>query len=243
MVRCIGFIEKVLREYKCLNQKKTLMHLVSLVGLVVFALLASGSANMRDFEAAPPPPKASVENINTAKANLKGSLGLLGIGVDETSKEIDSSFLALKMFLDEEKLSDEKLKDLETRLVFVRGKQSSLNRVFGNSKDESEELFQMLTNRAEENQTQSLREKMLADIESKQEEFESQIDEAKSLLKKIDESVQKFDDIVGYLQVNKALEGFEGIASEIEAVLDNGDILRNEIKKHVAEGLEIVEGL
>jgi hypothetical protein len=89
-------------------------------------------------------------------------------------------------------------------LFFNRANSSrpNLESAFNDSKCNAEDLFDILKHRAKENETKKLRKKLLRGIYTKQEALKRKMDEAEKLMKKIDKSIQKYDDIVGYCQVN-----------------------------------------
>lgn len=182
--------------------------------------------------------RATIDNINEAKDDLLESLGLVNTKADETTEDIESAYSQLKAFLDAKDLTDETIKKLETHLESIKAKSEALMDSLKKSEDNGNELFAMLTSRAEENQT--YREKMVASIEKKEEEFESKIKAARKVMSKIEKSVQKYDDIVGFFQVNKALEGIDDYILEADQAIKSGNLLNEEIKSHINEGLNLV---
>lgn len=182
--------------------------------------------------------RATIDNINEAKEDLLESLGLVNTKADETTADIESAYSQLKTFLDTKDLTDETIKKLEAHLESIKAKSDALLDSLEKSEDNGNELFAMLTSRAEENQT--YREKMVASIEKKEEEFESKIKAARKVMSKIEKSVQKYDDIVGFFQVNKALEGIDDYILEADLAIKSGNLLNEEIKGHINEGLSLV---
>ena len=182
--------------------------------------------------------RATIDNINEAKDDLLESLGLVNTKADETTEDIESAYSQLKTFLDAKDLTDEAIKKLEAHLESIKAKSDALMDSLKTSEDTGNELFAMLTSRAEENQT--YREKMVASIEKKEEEFESKIKAARKVMSKIEKSVQKYDDIVGFFQVNKALEGIDDYILEADQAIKSGNLLNEEIKSHINEGLSLV---
>ena len=182
--------------------------------------------------------RATIDNINESKEDLLKSLGLVNTKADETTEDIESAYSQLKTFLDAKDLSDETIKKLETHLESIKAKSDALEGALEKSEDNGSELFSMLTSRAEENQT--YREKMVTSIEMKEEEFESKIKAARKVMSKIEKSVQKYDDIVGFFQVNKALEGIDDYILEADQAIKSGNLLNEEIKGHINDGLNLV---
>ena len=181
---------------------------------------------------------ATIDNINEAKEDLLESLGLVNTKADETTEDIESAYNQLKSSLDSKDLTDEAIKELETHLESMESKYDTLKDALDSSEDNGNELFDMLTRRAEENQT--YRERMVASIEKKKKKFDAKMDAAKEVMAKIEKSVQKYDDIVGFFQVNRALEAIDDYILEAEQAIKSGNLLNNEIKGHITDGLNLV---
>ncbi len=210
-------------------------HLASAAGLLLFAALAGGSF-FGDKE-------VSIDDLNAARDNLKGSLESVKGQSEETTQEVESAYDRLSTFLREESLNDEQLRTLEDQLETVQAAYEDLEADFEDARKRGEKLFELLEHRADENQTRTLRRKMIRDIRDRQDEFDEQLLQAGELLERIEASIQKYDDIVGYCQVNKGLEGVDPILADIETVMTEGKQLNREIRSHVDEGLSIIEDL
>lgn len=182
--------------------------------------------------------EATIDNINESKASLLESLGLVNTEADETTEDIESAYSQLKTTLDEQDLSDESIKALEGHLDSMKAKYEDLKSALEESEDNGNDLFSMLMRRAEENQT--YKEKMVASIEGKRDQFKSKMTAANEVMAKIEKSIQKYDDIVGFFQVNKALEGIDSYISEAEEAIKSGNLLNEEIKGHITDGLNLV---
>jgi chromosome segregation ATPase len=185
--------------------------------------------------------EATIDNINEAKEDLLESLGLVNTKADETTEDIESAYSQLKSALDSKDLTDEAIKELEAHLESLESKYDTLKDALDSSEDNGNELFDMLMRRAEENQT--YREKMVASIEKKKEKFDAKMDAAKEVMTKIEKSVQKYDDIVGFFQVNKGLEGIDSYILEAEQAIKSGNLLNEQIKGHISDGLNLVGAL
>ena len=185
--------------------------------------------------------EATIDNINDSKSDLKESLGQVNTEADETTENIESAYTQLKTALDEMNLSDESIKLLEANLESMKSKYDDLKSALDDSKDNAEDLFDMLMRRAEENQT--YKEKMVASIEEKQKQLAAKMDAANEVMEKIEKSIQKYDDIVGYFQVEKGLDGIDGYITDAEEAIKAGNILNEEIKSHINDGLDLVGAL
>lgn len=210
---------------------------VSVAALGVFVVLAAGS--IEPDEAA----EVSVDTIARAKAAFTQAMEQVKVSATETSTTVTSAYDELKRYLDQNNLNDPQLRQLEQQLDIMKTRRDTLNRDLEESKEEAGELFTLLKNRAEENETEELRERLLDDIETKRQALQARFDAANEQMEKVDASIQKYDDIVGYLQVHRGLEGIDQITEDIDQFIAAGAQFDEEIHKQIEEGMQLVEGL
>jgi ElaB/YqjD/DUF883 family membrane-anchored ribosome-binding protein len=125
----------------------------------------------------------------------------------------------------------------------MKARRDSLRANLKRTIDEASDLFRLLRRRAEENETEELREQMMANIEEKKDALEERLQAAADQMDRIDQSIQKFDDIVGYLQVNRGLEGVEKMTEDIDQIIATGAEFDDEIRAQIEQGMELIEGL
>ena len=125
----------------------------------------------------------------------------------------------------------------------MKAKRDVLRADLDESKEEAEDLFNLLKDRADENETEELREQMLKQINTKADALREKFRAAEKQMEKVDASIQKFDDIVGYMQVNRGLEGIEKMTENIDQFIAQGAEFDEEIRQQIEAGMELVEGL
>ena len=206
---------------------------LSAIALLIFVMLASGSFNA----------KVTVDSINKAKSTLRDSLSDIRTDSTKTTAEVDSAYSQLKSYLDKRNISDRNLRNLEDRLTTIQTKYANLEDSFESAKKDGKELFALLNRRAKENDTRELRKRMLKDIGTKEDEFNAKIDKAEVVLSKIEKSIAKYDDIVGFVQVNKGLQGIDDLIADIEATMKVGTTLNSEIRNNIDDGLRLIASL
>ncbi len=55
--------------------------------------------------------------------------------------------------------------------------------------------------------------------------------EARTVLSKVDDAVQKYDDILGYIQVGVGLDQVDDYLNDVDKVISQGSILAKQIKE------------
>lgn len=181
--------------------------------------------------------------INMAKESLGNSLTETQDQSEETKEEIKDAYTEMKEYISEKNLTDQNIIILESRLDSIKSKHKSLVRTVNKCKSDGSNLFKLLTRRANENKTKNLRNILKDKIRGKQKQFENQIVIAEDVCEKVAESVQKYDDLVGYFQVNKGLDGVDEIIEEIDGAIQSGNILNKRIDMFVKTGMSMIDDL
>lgn len=181
--------------------------------------------------------------INMAKQSLGNSLTETQDQSEETKEEIKDAYTQMKEYISEKNLTDQNIIILESRLDSIKSKHKSLVRTVNKCKSDGSNLFKLLTRRANENKTKNLRNILKDKIRDKQKQFENQIVIAEDVCEKVAESVQKYDDLVGYFQVNKGLDGVDEIIEEIDGAIQSGNILNKRIDMFVKTGMRMIDDL
>lgn len=185
----------------------------------------------------------TITSINEQKTELRRALTRLGDQASNSNQETISAYEQLRDFLREEKLSDRRLRSLEQRLERVTRSYESLQSQLSDTEEAGEDLFSMLEERAKENRTRKFRKQLLNKIDENQDLLEERLEDAEEVMKTLGQSVQKYDDIVGYLQVNQGLGGVSGILDDVQRVMDDSADIDVQIRKHIEEGMQVVESL
>lgn len=185
----------------------------------------------------------TIARINDQKAELRQALSRLGDRAAETNQETISAYEQLRDFLRKEQLSDRRLQKLELRLERVTRAYEDLEAQLDRAEEEGDTLFSLLETRAKENRTRKFRKELLEKIDARRDLLESRLEAAEGVIETLGDSVQRYDDIVGYLQVNQALEGVSGILEDVQKVMESGAKIDAQIQQYVREGLAVIETL
>ncbi len=202
---------------------------VSLFVLAAFMTLGANSYNRYDTYL-----------ISKEKDKVKDSLKEFKSDTHLILISVDSCYFKLKSLLEHNDLRDNSIRLLEMRLEGMIDKYDSLIRSFNKSESKARYFFKILKRRAKENNTEKFRRKLLRRIKKKEKSFEKQMRRTKPLLEDIRKSILKFDDIVGYCQISKGLDGVDDIIEDVVNTIEEGEELHSEIKEYIDEGLKII---
>lgn len=217
------------------------MHLVDWRNLRTFGLLLWLATGMLGASACSE--TVTIRVINAQKAELRDAMKRLGGHASETHEETISAYQLLRDYLRDRELSDRRLQKLEERLEQVSRTYERLRDQLEEAEEAGDRLFALLEARAEENRTRKFRKELLRKIDQKQTLLESRLEAAADVMDALGESVQKYDDIVGYLQVNRGLGGVAQLLADVQRVIDEGGEIDQQILGHIDEGMEIIASL
>jgi len=217
-------------------------NLVSAAGFVCFAVLAAGSIDVGNISL-PFGKQINIESINAAKDSLSSSLEMTQDKSLQSKKEIKDAYTQMKTYLSENNLTDSNLALMEGNLENMKAKYKAFKDTVDKCRNDSENLFDMLDKRANENKTESLKKQLKEKIKTKRKTFEQHVEKAEDVLVKVDQSIQKYNDLVGFFQVNKGLEGVDKIMDEIDGVIAAGEILNEQINSFVQDSMQVLQEL
>lgn len=223
-------------------QRFTVRNLISAVGFVCFAVLAAGSIDVGNISL-PFGKQINIDSINAAKDSLSSSLEMTQEKSLESKKEIKDAYTQMKAYLSENNLTDSNLAIMERNLENMKAKYKAFKDTVDKCRNDSESLFDMLDKRANENKTDSLKKQLKEKIKTKRKTFEQHVEKAEDVLVKVDQSIQKYNDLVGFFQVNKGLEGVDKIMDEIDGVIAAGEILNEQINLFVQDSMQVLHEL
>jgi hypothetical protein len=223
-------------------ENHTTKNIVSAIGFGFFALLAAGSINVGDISL-PFGKQINIDSINAAKDSLGASLEMTQDKSLQSKKEIKDAYTQMKTYLSENNLTDGNLAIMERNLDSMKAKYKAFKDTVEKCRDDSDNLFNMLEKRANENKTESLKKQLKEKIKGKRKTFDGHIEKAQEVLVKVDQSIQKYNDLVGYFQVNKGLEGVDKIMDEIDGVIAAGELLNEQINTFVQDSMVVLKEL
>lgn len=223
-------------------QNVTTKNLASAAGFICFAVLAAGSIDVGNISL-PFGKQINIESINAAKDSLSSSLEMTQDKSLQSKKEIKDAYTQMKTYLSENNLTDSNLALMEGNLENMKAKYKAFKDTVDKCRNDSENLFDMLDKRANENKTESLKKQLKEKIKTKRKTFEQHVEKAEDVLVKVDQSIQKYNDLVGFFQVNKGLEGVDKIMDEIDGVIAAGEILNEQINSFVQDSMQVLQEL
>ena len=159
----------------------------------------------------------------------------------EAAQSVEVSYKDLGTLLRESKMTDPGIQSMEKRLAEMRGKSGRLNQALAATRRGGDQLFSLLEHRALDNGNEKLREKLLESIASKKGEFGVKVDRARNALVKLNSSIKNYDDILGYLQINRGLKGVDQYMADIDRTVKESAVLNTEIQTAIREGLRIID--
>ncbi|MCH2059205.1 MAG: hypothetical protein MK183_01135 [Verrucomicrobiales bacterium] len=216
-------------------KNKKLLNAISLMALPVFLFLALGSSEPR---------KANVENINEDKNLLLTDLSSIKPNMKKTTEKISAAYGVLNNLTKGEKnIGDNELLQLENQLQQLQTSYSALKQSHRSAERRGTNYFEMLRRRAEENQTKSLKDRLLEEIHPKEKSFLSNITKIGEALSTMEKPIQKFDDIVGFYQVSKGLKDSDLATEPISSVIEKSKSLDAEVREYVDMSLDIIKDL
>ena len=161
----------------------------------------------------------------------------------ESTQSIDSAFENLRAHLGTASLATETIEEMERTNANLKRRAAVLQQSLRDTEQTAKQWFDMLEIRAKQNQTPNLRREMLHDITTSQRAFNDRMRAARTGIQNINRSVQKYDDIVGYVQVKAGLAGIDQQLVRIDAIITEANALDSEIQVAIRDGLKAIEEL
>lgn len=207
------------------------MLVTSLLGFSVLPVVLSGCMVPR------------VANI----ANIVDAIQIVKILLTESRKisndtvySVNVSYKELGKFLNDKNFSTAIVQKMEQRKFQLSQAASSLRSKLNQTNTAATELFALLETRASQNSTSELKDKMIAGINDKKRQFEEKLKIAGEVLTNVDKSVQKYDDILGYIQVGSGLNQVDQYINDVDTVIAEAQVLDREIQGALSESQRIV---
>jgi chromosome segregation ATPase len=178
-----------------------------------------------------------VQGAREVSQNLRGAQRVS----EDAATTVEDAYKDLGTFLREKNMTDQRLTRMEATMARLREKGDGLKKSLDGTKKSARDLFELMETRAKQNQTESLRDRLMKDIKAKRKSFDDQMGSAEDGMDKIRASIQKYDDILGFVQVNRGLQGIDQYMGEISKVIAEGEALNAEIQKAIEAGMQIVD--
>jgi DNA repair exonuclease SbcCD ATPase subunit len=132
---------------------------------------------------------------------------------------------------------------MERRLTRMREGYSQLQGQLSASKKAISEYLDLLETRAKQNKTPELKEQLLSDIDAQRTALEERLTTAEQAFSRLDGAIQKYDDILGYLQVHRGLDEVRGRLGAIDQTIVEAQQLNQDVDGAVREGIQIINKL
>lgn len=161
----------------------------------------------------------------------------------ETTAGLNVAYGELDAHIRTGDLSTAALTQMEATHYAVSARHDSLRTVLGFTKTSAEELFGMMRQRAEENENDELREIMERGIKERETAFEAELQTANVAMEGLAASIQRHDDILGFLQVSTALDEADRFLGDVQRVTAEARTLDAQLRSSIEDGYEIIEAM
>lgn len=182
----------------------------------------------------------TIEQVRKNEANFKRSLGSSALASERSLRSVSQSYSQLSDYLNRTGLSDNELKSMEAMLVDLNRRRNAFATQLADSEGSGKDLISLLKKRVGENSDREMKRELNASIKIRQEAFKTTISNAKLQIKELDEAIQRFDNIVGYLQVSAGLKGVDSVVSQVKDLREGIDRLEVLVKEYAAESQNLI---
>jgi PDZ domain len=159
----------------------------------------------------------------------------------ETSKSVNTSYQDLGGYLRSENFSNSMIEAMEVQHLDLSTKHNKLTDTLNKTETEAGELFSLLKANADTNTTPALKAKMSNDISVKKQAFEARISIAQGVSTKLKTSIQKYRDILGYLQNKAGTEMIPSYIKDVDGFIAQAESLNQEVQTALDEGRQIIK--
>jgi DNA repair exonuclease SbcCD ATPase subunit len=159
----------------------------------------------------------------------------------ESAQSIDAAFADLSMHLVASSLTTQTVTGMEDKNRELQARSAELHLRMSETKTVAHQLFEMLEARAKENSTPEMRRQMLDDIKERRRSFDERMETAEGAINRVAESAKKYDDVVGYVQVQAGLQGIDQHIGRIDSIIMEANALDEQIQAAIRDGLTIIE--
>jgi F0F1-type ATP synthase membrane subunit b/b' len=186
-------------------------------------------------------PVVTIARISQRADVLIGLLELAKQISIETSKSVNTSYQDLGGYLRSENFSNSTIEAMEAQHLDLSTKHNKLTDTLNKTETEAGELFSLLKANADANTTPELKAKMSNDISVKKQAFEARISIAQGVSTKLKTSIQKYRDILGYLQNKAGTEMIPSYIKEVDGFIAQAESLNQEVQTALDEGRQIIK--
>lgn len=185
----------------------------------------------------------SLERLLAAAASAVTVLQALQQLMNASSSEMGSALAELRPEVAGGQVGDLRLKSMERRLAHMREGASQLEAQFKVSSKAIAEYLDLLETRAKQNKTPELKEQLLKDIDAQRTALDERLARARKAFERLEGAIQKYDDILGFLQVHRGLNEVRERLGTIDQTIVEAQQLNRDVDTAVREGIEIINKL
>ena len=182
----------------------------------------------------------TIEQVRKIESSFKRSLNSSTTASDASFKAVSENYTLLSEYLSQNNLTDRDLKKLESMLADLNRKRNSFASSLSDVGENGKTLISLLKKRADENSDRAMRRELNKSINARSRIFKRTTTNAKKQLNELDRSIQRFDNIVGYLQISAGLKGIDSIGTQINDIGEGIERLRVLVDEYAAESQELL---
>ena len=182
----------------------------------------------------------TIEQVRKTESSFKQSLGSSTSASERALRSVSQNYNQLSDYLNRNSLSDKDLKSMEAMLADLNKKRNDFAEQLEDAEGSGKDLISLLKKRIGENSDRAMKRELNASVKIRQKAFKTTISNAKSQLKELDNAIQRFDNIVGYLQVSAGLRGVDAIVSQVKDLREGIDRLEVLVKEYAAESQNLM---
>jgi hypothetical protein len=187
--------------------------------------------------------KVTSAMINLAVVQLLKAWAAVNKNSVKTSAAVDVAYQGLKKSIVSRDVAPSMVADMESTKNSLSTQASSLKKSVEDTRSNANNLFYLLESRANENSSNDLKGKMLELIKSKRDKFSEKVKIAEDVMSKLEKSIKKYDDILGYFQVSSQLNTIDKYITDIDAVIAEAVVLNGSVQSAVADGNTIIKSV
>jgi len=182
----------------------------------------------------------TIEQVRKNESSFRQSLGSSTSASERALRSVSQNYNQLSDYLNRNSLSDKDLKSMEAMLADLNKKRNDFAEQLEDAEGSGKDLISLLKKRIGENSDRAMKRELNASVKIRQKAFKTTISNAKSQLKELDNAIQRFDNIVGYLQVSAGLRGVDAIVSQVKDLREGIDRLEVLVKEYAAESQNLM---
>lgn len=186
------------------------------------------------------PAVITAERILSAAANAITALQFLQQLTSKSSSSVSFALRDARPEIAKSRIPPATLTGMEGRLQEMRGGYKVLDNQLSVARKAITAYLDMLETRTKQSQTKELRSRSLEQIGQRRHALDARLETASSALERLKSAIQKYDDVLNYLQVREGLQEVDAQLVVVDQTIAEARALTAQVDKAVAEGIEII---